>query len=218
MKNADNRTDFIINLANLKNSDSVLTIGVAHIPEIEMILERVVKRCFCIDYDKKKINHAKKYVKKTEFINGDITKQDKRLNNKFDTIIMLEVLEHIKDDNKTLQNIHKMLKRGGKLIITVPNKHPLHVFNPLLYTQHERHYSIKDIVSILKRNDFEIKYTNTVESPKILLDLYAHLFFKYLLRKSKEFGIITGKKDSTYLSNNKQSRGLDSIIVAIKHT
>lgn len=213
---ADNRTDFIINLANIQKRDFVLTIGAAHIPEIEMIIEKNAKSCMCIDFDLKKIHHAKKYLKNTTFIHGDITKPNKKLLGKFNTIIMLEVLEHIKDDYNTLKNIQKMLKKDGKLIITVPNKHPLHAFNPLLYTQHYRHYSMKDITSLLKRAGFSIKYTNTVESPKLLVDLYVHLFCKFILKKNVKFGILTGNKDKTYLTNNRESEALDSLVLAIK--
>jgi SAM-dependent methyltransferase len=213
---ADNRTDFIINLADIKRSDSVLTIGVAHMPELEKIIEGRAKSSNCIDIDLKKINHAKKYAKKTRFILGDITKPNKRLYNKFDTIIMLEVLEHIKDDYSTLENIRKMLKKNGKLIITVPNKHPLHILNPLLYTQHYRHYSLKDITQLLKKAGFSIKYTNTVESAKLLIDLYVHLFCKFILRKSVKFGVLTSNKDKTYTKTNRESKALDSLVVAAK--
>jgi 2-polyprenyl-3-methyl-5-hydroxy-6-metoxy-1,4-benzoquinol methylase len=217
LKFADNRTDFIINLAELKKKHSVLTVGVANIPEIEKIIEFRAKSSNCIDIDINKINHAKRYTKRTKFILGDITKIDKKLFNKFDTIIMLEVLEHLEDDLKTLKNIHKMLKKNGRLIITVPNKHPLHIFNPLLYTQHKRHYTMHEIVNKLKKIGFKISYTNTVESPKLLLDLYIHLIFKFILRKSVRFGILTSSKDRSYRQNNKRTAGLDCLVVATKN-
>ncbi len=217
LKFADNRADFIINLAELKKKHSVLTVGVANIPEIEKIIESRVKSSNCIDIDVKKINYAKKHAKKTRFILGDITKPDKSLFNKFDTIIMLEVLEHLEDDLNTLKNIHKMLKKNGKLIITVPNKHLLHVFNPLLYTQHKRHYSMKEILTKLNNTGFIIKYKNTVESPKLLFDLYVHLIFKFILRKNIKFGIFTTKRDKTYMQKNKENKALDSLVVAVKN-
>ena len=39
---------------------------------------------------------------------------------KFDTIVCLNVLEHIKDDVATVNNLHKLLKKNGKLILLVP--------------------------------------------------------------------------------------------------
>jgi ubiquinone/menaquinone biosynthesis C-methylase UbiE len=42
--------------------------------------------------------------------------------NIFDTVLMIEVLEHIPDDMKALKEAYRVLKPGGKLIITAPNK------------------------------------------------------------------------------------------------
>lgn len=39
---------------------------------------------------------------------------------KFDTIIALNVVEHIENDNEAIQNCYQMLKPNGKLIILVP--------------------------------------------------------------------------------------------------
>lgn len=42
--------------------------------------------------------------------------------NTFDVILMIEVLEHINNDEKTLEEVFRIIKPGGKLIVTVPNK------------------------------------------------------------------------------------------------
>lgn len=39
---------------------------------------------------------------------------------KFDSIVCMNVLEHIKDDNKALKNMHALLGDGGRLILLVP--------------------------------------------------------------------------------------------------
>lgn len=41
---------------------------------------------------------------------------------KFDYIVMIEVLEHVVDSEKALERIHGLLVPGGKALITVPNK------------------------------------------------------------------------------------------------
>src|SRR3989344_7018203 len=216
MKNFNNRTDYVVALAEPKKKDEILTVGISNIPELEQKLEGEVKNLTCIDLDKAKLNHSKKYLENTTLIFGDITKHNKKLLNKFDTIIMLEVLEHLEDDAGTLKIIHSMLKNNGKLIISVPNKHLLHILNPVRYTQHKRHYSMQEIESILVKTGFRIKHKNTVESLKLLFDLYAHLFFKYIVRKKVKFGIFTSKIDRTYRQYNKESGGMDSMIVAVR--
>lgn len=42
--------------------------------------------------------------------------------NSFDTVVSFQVIEHIKDDLAFLKEIHRVLKPGGKAIISTPNK------------------------------------------------------------------------------------------------
>lgn len=42
--------------------------------------------------------------------------------NSFDYVLSFQVIEHIQEDLKFLQEIHRVLKPGGKLILTTPNK------------------------------------------------------------------------------------------------
>ncbi|HAA14516.1 MAG TPA: SAM-dependent methyltransferase [Cytophagales bacterium] len=41
--------------------------------------------------------------------------------NSFDTIVTFQVIEHIKPDRKFLEEIHRVLRPGGKAIVTTPN-------------------------------------------------------------------------------------------------
>lgn len=53
--------------------------------------------------------------------------------NSFDTVICFQVLEHIKNDGRLLAEIHRILKPGGRLLLTTPNRlmsltrNPFHV-------------------------------------------------------------------------------------------
>lgn len=44
----------------------------------------------------------------------------KKLKEKFGTVVMLNVLEHIEKDTKALKNIYQMLEPGGCLVLVVP--------------------------------------------------------------------------------------------------
>ena len=47
----------------------------------------------------------------------------------FDTVLCLDVLEHLDDDTKAISEISRVLKKGGKLVLTVPSRnYPLHTF------------------------------------------------------------------------------------------
>jgi SAM-dependent methyltransferase len=44
----------------------------------------------------------------------------------FDVILCLNVLEHVYEYQKAIDNIHKALKKGGTAVIAVPFSYPLH--------------------------------------------------------------------------------------------
>lgn len=73
----------------------------------------------------------------------------------FDTVVCLNVLEHIKDDKKALKNIYELLAPGGILILLVP----MHRFLFNLIDQsinHFRRYEKNELKEILRNNNFEI--------------------------------------------------------------
>jgi UDP-N-acetylglucosamine transferase subunit ALG13 len=211
---AHNRIGYVLNLASPKKSDKVLNIGVSNIPEMEKILEREVKECWTLDNDEIKVAKARPLLKKTKFLVQDIMQPASDKKNYFDTIIMLEVLEHLKHDGAALEKIHAMLKRGGKLILSVPNMHPLHIINPVKYTQHERHYSNERLVKLLESKGFVVEHLNVVEDWRLLGNLFVHLFAKYVLRKNIQFNTFDKKGNKTYERMNRH--GLDIIVRAVK--
>ena len=98
------------------------------------------------------------YLKKKIDINRYYAVNDysKLKDKKFDTIIMLDVLEHIENDEEFLNNmVNKLLKNNGKVILTVP----AHQF---LYSKHDeflkhyRRYNIKMIRELCKKTNYKI--------------------------------------------------------------
>ena len=63
---------------------------------------------------------ARKFPDHT-FKKGSFPPLDGTESNSFDTIVSFQVIEHIKDDRKFLEEIWRVLKPGGKAIITTPN-------------------------------------------------------------------------------------------------
>lgn len=64
--------------------------------------------------------------------------------NSFDTVISFQVIEHVKNDVKFLEEIHRVLRPGGKAIITTPNIKMTLTRNPW----HEREYTSKELKSL----------------------------------------------------------------------
>ncbi len=71
----------------------------------------------------------------------------------FDTVVCLNVLEHVAEDHAALRRIHRLLRPGGKLILLVPA-------HPFLYNQfdrgleHYRRYDRKGLRACLIRNGY----------------------------------------------------------------
>ncbi len=72
-------------------------------------------------------------------------------NNYFDTVILADVLEHVDKDEKALNESLRVLKKGGRLIITVPA-------HKILYSDydksigHKRRYNMADLFSLLSKS------------------------------------------------------------------
>lgn len=76
-----------------------------------------------------------------------------------DVAFMFDVIEHVPKNGevKALTEIARILKRGGKLILSTPHNHFLtNMLDPAWYFGH-RHYQKKQIESFLKKSGFAVK-------------------------------------------------------------
>lgn len=115
-------------------------------------------RVFAIDKDKEYVSATLKLLKGKAHIGfGDIEKGLYFFKKqRFDRVVCINVLEHIQDDDKALDNIYSLLKNEGYLILLVP----AHQF---LYGSidksigHFRRYNKKSLITILKNKGFKIE-------------------------------------------------------------
>lgn len=110
---------------------------------------------FAIDINPEYIKKAKRFLGKKTGL-GDIEKGKYFFGGqKFDCIICINVLEHIRDDQAALKNMYKLLNKRGYLILLVP------AFD-FLYGEidksigHFRRYNREDLQKILNETGFEI--------------------------------------------------------------
>jgi len=209
-----NRIDYVVNLISPKKDDKVLNIGISNIPEVEMAIEGIVKECWTVDIDKEKLSKAGKFLNRTKLLNENIIKSKSIKKEYFDKVVMLEVLEHIKEEESVLQWVHSILKPNGKLILSVPNNNFMHYLHPVTYLQHERQYTEQRIRSVLRKAGFSIESFNIVETWTLLLNLYIHFIFKYILRKQKKFLTFSESANNSYKQINR--KGLNYIILSRK--
>jgi SAM-dependent methyltransferase len=74
---------------------------------------------------------------------------------KFDIILCLNVLEHVYEFQKAIDNMYSALKKGGTLIVAVPTFYPLHD-EPYDYWRFSEH-ALRKILKNFKITKFEHK-------------------------------------------------------------
>ena len=120
-----------------------------------------------IDNDSEKIVLAKKMLSRSNYPNVSFLKNDvtklQFTNKSFDCVICIEVLEHIKNDRKAIQEISKILNEDGLLIVSVPGIGVISRLN-----QHHKHhvregYSLPELKKKLGEADLRIKKVVKIE-------------------------------------------------------
>ena len=74
---------------------------------------------------------------------------------KFDTIICLNILEHLENDRVAVENMSSLLEPGGKLIILVPALKTLYGSIDISF-EHLRRYNKKELKSLINGQNVEI--------------------------------------------------------------
>lgn len=118
----------------------------------------------------------------------------------FDIVCAFDVIEHVENDKKSVFEMIRVCKPGGKIIITVPALMCLWSHHDEV-NQHVRRYKMKEIIRLFKINDkkgFEIysTYFNTFLFPIILLfRLISKLLPKKIIRHGagSDFTIINNE-------------------------
>lgn len=84
--------------------------------------------------------------------------------NSFDTIITFQVIEHVKDDEGFIKEIHRVLKPGGTALITTPNIKMTLSRNPW----HEREYTGDELISLCKKHFDNVEMKGIAGNEKVL--------------------------------------------------
>lgn len=96
-------------------------------------------------------------ILKIDLLHHSFKQEYTALKNSFDTIFLLNVIEHIEDDGKALENLSFLLKKNGNLILLAP------AFN-WLYCKfdrelgHYRRYTRNSMKKLLSSYHFNISY------------------------------------------------------------
>jgi SAM-dependent methyltransferase len=113
-----------------------------------------------------------------DLVNPEFEGNNSNLLRRFDTIVALNVIEHIELDEIAIMNCRRMLKSGGRLIILVPAFQSL--YNSLDHELgHHRRYSKDQLYKLLSINNFKVSKIKYFNCPAI----FGWWFFGTLLKR-----------------------------------
>lgn len=141
-----------------------------------------------IDIDPDAIKMAKSNSVLPSYISGDFLTYDFG-GKQFDTIIMADVLEHVKDDDGMIDNALTLLRPQGKIIIMVPALPSLFGYHDK-EVGHLRRYSKRHIKDKLKEHGMtiqSIRYWNMASIPSTLV------YSRFLNRPYPELSLGTSR-------------------------
>lgn len=116
-------------------------------------------------------------------VQGDVNTPPFRAD--FDLICLLDVLEHLPDDEQVLGNAYQLLKPQGTLLLTVPAHKSLWSYFDVA-SHHRRRYELPQLQQKLIRAGFQVKY----------LTLYMASIFPIVWLFRKIAAVLAGKSSS----------------------
>jgi 2-polyprenyl-3-methyl-5-hydroxy-6-metoxy-1,4-benzoquinol methylase len=120
-----------------------------------------------------------------------------KLHETFDTITMLDVIEHLPNPRRELQEIHRRMKKGGLIVIMTPNINSLTFkitrerYFPLYPPEHLFYFTPETLKKLLALTGFVVVKVVTKD-----IDLF-NIWQKFTVRNTKR-GWITGERDRFY--------------------
>lgn len=122
---------------NLKKyaKGNLLDLGCGKVP-LYIAYKDKINNCVCVDWEN--TSHKNEFIDKIVDLNNELPFDD----NSFDTIILSDVLEHIQNPMLVWNEMNRILKEGGVLIMNVPFFYWIHErpFDYYRYTRYALEY------------------------------------------------------------------------------
>ena len=129
------------------------------------------------------ISDELKAVNKITFIKTNVPPLKAIEDNSIDFVVTFQVIEHIKDDKHFLREIYRVLKPGGKVMITTPNRLMSLSRNPW----HFREYTPKEMGEVLKSSFEKYELKGVFGNEKVMEYYHKN---KESVRKIMRFDIL----------------------------
>ncbi len=163
-----------------ENGDNILEVGCGDGFYLHLLSNINIKslKLTGIDIDDNALVSARRNLsgKKVKLLKGDVMMRLPFKSNTFDKVVMSEVCEHLPDDIKGLREVRRVLKKDGRLIVTVPNHNYPFLWDPInwilehlfnthiksgfwsgLWNQHLRLYKPQEIARSIKKAGFRVE-------------------------------------------------------------
>lgn len=200
------RAKRIVEELELRRGDKILEVGCGNGYYLSLLNRLGLNISLTgIDNDRAALFDAERFIGdgKVVLIFADATKLPFKRSS-FNKIICSEVIEHIKDDKKVLQEIHRVLKIRGIMVLSTCNIHYPFFWDPInwllqhifkthikrgfwsgIWNQHLRMYEKKDVERLVKEGNFKISVSETLTSwclpfNHYIINFIARLIAKYI--------------------------------------
>ncbi len=160
----------------IKKNDSVLEIGCGG-GRLSCEIQQSGYKVISTDFEPSAVH----YTKGSGIMNSFVSNSGEGIpirDESIDLIVMTDVLEHILDHALTIQECHRVLKRGGYIVITVP-AYPCLFSSWDKWNKHYRRYTKKQLVYLAETSHLKIKkltYWNIPGIPFAILRKIKDLF------------------------------------------
>lgn len=154
-------------LKYLSGRDIVLDLGCGN-GQNTLKAAKMVKKMIGVDKNHLDIFVAAQLAKEMALVNikfkhGDLEKKLDFGKQIFDKVLFLDCLEHINNETRSLQEVNRVLKTNGLLLLSLPNSQTSwkktqrqYGINSFTDADHKREYSKEEAVNLCKRHGFKI--------------------------------------------------------------
>ncbi len=120
-----------------------------------------------IDISSEIIEDCKRKFPTAKFYCLNLEKERLPIDNKFDTVVMCAVIEHLSNPDGVLRKVKTILRRGGRLIITTPSPcaekllewgAKLRLFSKEANEEHKKYFSKDDLYNLAKKNNLSVEH------------------------------------------------------------
>lgn len=148
-----------------------------------------------LELSPKAVEVASRMFPSVNYTEGDATNTPYE-NDKFDIIICQEVIEHVEEQQKLIDECGRILKKGGYLILTTPNKYYFDRRNGGNYSNQpiENIIDKKRLIALLEAT-FRVQSYTTIIYAKGDKGIYKVLTNRYLLATLRRVGLLSNWKN-----------------------